>query len=217
MDLPAAFQNMQDLPPPTAPLDQCTLPRGRGVCALLDGQGRLIVHFASENLRRALWQRLSTSDASPGRRTNLRAVAHRLLWTPTYSAFETAWAFLESARKLNPAAYGKELSFASVWFARIDPAAPFPHWQVSKTAFSGGGVEIGPFLTRKHARQFVDLLEDLFDLCRYHDILRQTPHGQACTYKQMGKCPAPCDGTVSLDVYRSAIGASVEFALGDSE
>ena len=47
-------------------------------------------------------------------------------------------------------------------------------------------------------------------------MLKQAPGGQACAYKGMGKCPAPCDGSASMDQYYRAIAASVEFARGTS-
>ena len=39
----------------------------------------------------------------------------------------------------------------------------------------------------------------LRDLCRKHDILVQAPTGQACVYHEMGRCPAPCDGSMTLE------------------
>jgi hypothetical protein len=60
-------------------------------------------------------------------------------------------------------------------------------------------------------------LEDLFDLCRYHDVLVRAPHGERCAYYDMGKCPAPCDGTVSMAAYRAALAASADFAVGKSQ
>jgi hypothetical protein len=55
----------------------------------------------------------------------------------------------------------------------------------------------------------MELMEDAFDLCRYYNILVQAPHGRACPYKEMGKCPAPCDGSISMEQYRRMIEWSV--------
>ena len=48
-------------------------------------------------------------------------------------------------------------------------------------------------------------VEDAFDLCRYYNVLVEAPHGKACAYKEMGKCPAPCDGSISLEQYRRLV------------
>jgi len=39
------------------------------------------------------------------------------------------------------------------------------------------------------------LIDDVFDLCRYPGELAKAPGGRACAYKEMGRCPGPCDGT----------------------
>jgi hypothetical protein len=70
----------------------------------------------------------------------------------------------------------------------------------------------GPVADKHAAARFVELIEDLFDLCRYHHILVQAPHGTACVYKEMGKCPAPCDGSESMETYRARLGEGVRFA-----
>jgi len=62
-----------------------------------------------------------------------------------------------------------------------------------------------------HDPYYIELLENVFDLCRYHHILIRSPHGQACAYKEMGRCPAPCDGSVSLVAYRDQVARSIAF------
>jgi excinuclease UvrABC nuclease subunit len=73
---------------------------------------------------------------------------------------------------------------------------------------------VGPFRDKVRCAAFVELLEDLFDLCRKHEILVRAPHGQPCVYAEMGKCPAPCDGSLSMSVYGQMIRDSIDFASG---
>jgi excinuclease UvrABC nuclease subunit len=56
----------------------------------------------------------------------------------------------------------------------------------------------------------IELAEDAFDLCRYYQVLIESPHGRACAYKEMGKCPAPCDGSVSMESYRRLVDLSLQ-------
>jgi hypothetical protein len=58
------------------------------------------------------------------------------------------------------------------------------------------------------------IVEDAFDLCRYYNILVESPNAKACAYKEMGKCPAPCDGSISMPRYRELVGYSTR-ALTD--
>ncbi len=211
------FEHRSELPGPADRLDAKALPGGRGVCALVDGSDRLIQTLSSENLRRTLHHRLEPPNEPQRRpRANLRDVARFVCWTSTHSAFETALTYLRIARRLQPQRYRRDLAFGPAWFARVDPQARWPRWVADKLALTPPTVDVGPFRDRPSCRRFIELLEDLFDLCRYHDILQQAPQGQACAYKEMGKCPAPCDGTVSMEVYRAAISASIDFALGAS-
>ena len=64
------------------------------------------------------------------------------------------------------------------------------------------GHRFGPFADKAKADRWADQMRDAFDLCRYRTILAQSPNGRACAYKQMGKCPAPCDGSIAFEQYR---------------
>src|SRR5262249_38085710 len=67
------------------------------------------------------------------------------------------------------------------------------------------GTYLGPLEDKHAAARLIELAEDAFDLCRYYNVLVESPHGRACAYKEMGKCPAPCDGSISMDQYRHLI------------
>jgi excinuclease UvrABC nuclease subunit len=212
--LDAVFENVAELPPPHAPLEATDLPRGGGVYALADEGNRVLLTLGTQSLRRSLMHRLRPPPREgPTRRVDLRAIARTLHWTPTHSVFETYLVYLNAARRLRPQRYRKDLAFGPVWFARVDPGQPFPRWEADPIAFRGG-VDIGPFADRGSCAAFIELLEDIFDLCRKHDILVQAPHGQACVYHEMGRCPAPCDGSVSVEAYHEQVRRSIDFAIG---
>jgi hypothetical protein len=64
------------------------------------------------------------------------------------------------------------------------------------------------------------LIEDVvdwFDLCRYYNILVESPNATACAYKEMGKCPAPCDGSISMDSYRYLVEWSLRTLVSPRE
>jgi excinuclease UvrABC nuclease subunit len=126
-------------------------------------------------------------------------------------------AYLQVIRRLQPDRYLKNLGFAPAWFASIRPRDPLPRWQPVKRAFDNNAVEVGPFPRRADCQAYITQLEDLFDLCREHRILDRTPNGEACTYFDMGRCPAPCDGTIPLGQYQKQIDESVRFATAPSD
>lgn len=92
-----------------------------------------------------------------------------------------------------------------------------PGWTAGREGAPSGasGMVLGPFRDKHAAGRFIETMDDLFDLCRFHHILVQTPNGTACAYKEMGKCPAPCDGSESLPAYRSRVRAAADFATKD--
>ena len=204
------------LPQAGEPLDRRALPSGGGVYALTDPAGQVLHLIGGESLRRSVGGRLSApGEGRSKRKADLRAISHTIWWQPTHSVFETAYTYLNIARQIPGLDYRRNLPFGPVWFARIRPADAYPQWVATSTPFGDGAVVAGPFQTRKRCARFIETTEDLFDLCRYHHVLEQTPNGQACAYHDMGKCPAPCDGTVGMDVYRQQVDASIAYAIGD--
>jgi hypothetical protein len=67
------------------------------------------------------------------------------------------------------------------------------------------GQLFGPVEDKHAAHKLVQIVEDAFDLCRYFNILVESPNAKSCAYKEMGKCPAPCDGSISLEQYRQLV------------
>jgi excinuclease UvrABC nuclease subunit len=206
------FSDRLTLPPPDRPLDRLALPAHGAVYALTDEHGRLIQTIGAHSLRRSVTHRLAPPVEGGGKRADLRAVAHTVWWQPTYSSFETSFVYLNIARQLLGPDYRKQLAFGPVWSARIEPGAAFPRWTPQTRPFGAGVIAAGPFDSRKRCARFIETLEDLFDLCRYHEVLERAPRGQRCAYYDMGKCPAPCDGTIDLDTYRAMLAESIRFA-----
>ncbi|MBN1491411.1 MAG: hypothetical protein JXA69_15965 [Phycisphaerae bacterium] len=189
------------------------VPGGGGVYALTDEHDTLILIASGEGLRRTITYRLSPPPEASKKRADLRAVTRRVRWRRTYSAFETAFEFHRIARMLMPNDYMELCAFGPAWFVHVDVTERLPRLLATKYLRTPG-TNIGPFPTKNAAERFVEMLEDLFDLCRHYHILEQAPHGQACAYAEMGKCPAPCDGSIPLDEYQRMMAAAVSFGTG---
>jgi hypothetical protein len=178
------------------------LPSTGGAYLLCDAEDRPILLAAAEDVRHAVHRRLSTPSEEKTRRADLSEIAARVYWRPTFSRFETAWAHWQAARVIHHGAYRKQLMFGPCWFVRVRMEDAAPRFQSVKEYRHDGAAYIGPLPTRAAADEWVHILEDAFDLCRYHDVLAQAPQGQACSYFDMGRCPAPCNGTISMEAYR---------------
>ncbi len=207
----------QSLPiDPAEPIEQwrMKLP-GKGACYLFsDGDDRPVLMATVGNLRNAVHRRFTQpdDDEQPSKRIDYRAVVRHIRWRPTFSRFEADWVYLETARRLMPAEHRRWVGTWRCHWLAVDPDEPFPRWGAIRRIAEPAGQVLGPLPDASAARRYIEMLEDLFDLCRYHDILTQAPQGKACAYKEMGKCPAPCDGTVSMGHYRQQIRDSIAFA-----
>lgn len=186
---------------------------GRWVVYLLcDKDGRPFQLLSVKNLRASLANRLCEYPADEKTRSiPYRQVVRQIAYRRVDSAAEAGWVYAQLASELFPDAYRKLMANWQPWFVQVDPDAKFPRWQVTdcvdstllKTTF-------GPIATKEKAQKWVETIEDAFDLCRYHHILVQAPAGLACAYKQMHKCPAPCDGSISMAMYHLMIERSIQ-------
>lgn len=204
------------------------IPAGGGVYCLYDAERRPALLAAAQNLRRAIVGRLTgtVQDGEPSRRARLAEVVAVVRWTQTHSLFESELRHLLAARTLYPRDYRKRIGIAPAWFiaARLPDATPrlATVTAIPAGAFADAGDPsreraVGPFATQRDAERIARMLEDLFDLCRYHHILAQAPHGAPCAYFDMGRCAAPCAGRALMDDYRRDLAAALDFAAGDRE
>ncbi len=193
-----------------------TVPAKPAVYALLDHAGRPILLSSTANLRMGLLRRctLPSAEEFHRRRTDYRQITRWVDYRRVSSTFAANLWFLRVARLLYPDRYRKMLAWKMAWGVMVDLQAEFPQLLAVSAARAPIGQWLGPFPDAVSARQAIHVLEDTFDLCRYYDVLREAPHGKPCAYKQMGKCPAPCDGSTTLAEYRRSMRSAVEFLVG---
>src|SRR5262249_31724738 len=101
--------------------------------------------------------------------------------------------------------YQGMVGFRPAWFVHVNPEAQFPRYTKTIDLSPRPGTLAGPVEDKHAAGRLIEMIEDLFDLCRYYNILVEYPQGKACAYKEMGKCPAPCDGSISIEQYRRLV------------
>lgn len=208
------FADGVDVPPKPEVFDVRQIPAHGGVWLLADEQGRPIQLGGCQSLRRTVTFRLSTpEDEEEKRRTraDLRAITRRVWWWPTHSQFETTYDYHRIARQLYPDDYMERIAFGPAWFVRSDPGARIPRMTPTQKVFAARGTYFGPFTSRSSCTRYIDILGELFSLCRSPEILEEAPNGRRCPYHDMGKCRAPCDGTFPMDDYRGMVADALDF------
>lgn len=168
------------------------------------------------------------ADTSPARsaRPDLHALClgGRVLAIAVGSSLEADAVYLRQARERLPHLARVVAERWRAWFVHVDPEAEFPQWtktnlsiglvgkRSASTAIGGGslppGLILGPVPDKDAAGRLIESLIDCFDLCRYHNLLVQAPRAVACAYKEMGRCPAPCDGSETMVRYRERVAAA---------
>ncbi len=196
------------------------VPARWAVYLLADEQDRPVQLLCVKNLRYSVKRRLGLGepDAAPSKRVDYRSLIRRVHWRRVDSAFEADWVYFEAARAVFPQTYRGMVGFRPAWFVHVDPDAPFPRYQkLTDLGKQREGVYIGPVEDKHAAARLIELAENSFDLCRYHNVLVDAPNGKACAYKDMGKCPAPCDGSLSMDQYRRLVEWSAKALVDPAE
>jgi excinuclease UvrABC nuclease subunit len=197
---------------PAAALDEFLrgVPAKWVVYLLADADDQPVQLLCVRNLRASLKRRLGGEEdgAGPSRRVDYRQLVRRIHWRRVDSAFEADAVYLEAARALFPQTYQGMVGFRPAWFVHVDPAAAFPRYVKTVDLTRSAGVFVGPVEDKHAAARLIELAEDSFDLCRYYNVLVEAPRAKACAYKEMGKCPAPCDGSIPMDRYREMIATS---------
>ena len=175
------------------------------VYLLSDADDRPVQLLCVKNLRASLKRRLGGDEqVGPSRRVNYRDLVRHVRFRRVDSTFEADWLYYEAARAIFPQSYQGMVGFRPAWFIHVNPETQFPRY-AKTTDLSRPGLHVGPVEDKHVAARLIQLVEDLFDLCRYYNLLIEAPRAKPCAYKEMGKCPAPCDGSISMEQYRHVI------------
>ncbi len=217
-DWTGMFDHHLDVAPPLSDEQLRQVPAKRGVLLLAGQGGEPITMITAGALRSRLTTRLAEPhEQGPSRIADLRQITRTVWWKLTPSHFETDLCFLTLAGQVWPKRFASMVAVKPPWFVRVDCDEQFPHFARTRDVLGAGGQAVGPLPTSKAGDQFVQVLQDAFDLCRDIKCLRTSPNGQPCAYAQMGRCLSPCDGTIAMADYRQVVQAAARFAAGDRQ
>src|SRR5882724_6930451 len=136
-----------------------------------DADDRPLPLLCVKNLRASLKRRLGSDEQTgPTKTVNYRDAVRHVRWRRVDSAFEADWLYYEAARAVFPRTYQAMLGFRPAWFVHVNPNTPFPRY-VKTIELSRPGVYIGPVDDKHAAARLIELGEDVFDLCRYYNVL----------------------------------------------
>ena len=212
------FDGQWEIVSPLSDEQIARIPGKRGV-ALLAGEGdRPIQLLPAANLRARVRNRLRRGETDKRSKTpDLLQVTRKVFWKLASGHFETDLLFFDLSSTIWPKSYTRLLAWKPGWFLSVDLQEAYPHFVRTREVFESSGRYFGPFPDARSAERFIKLLEDAFALCRDAQCLAKAPHGQPCTYGQMGKCLSPCDGTIGAPQYGRVVAEAAAFAAGRHE
>jgi DNA polymerase-3 subunit epsilon len=211
----AALPSGQTWPARPRTEDLAGLPGCPAVLLFVDESGTPVQLLTTQHLKRVASARLITREQPRRRgRADLAAIVRGIRWRPVYCPFEARWWYYRLARLMHPHEYRELVSFGPAWFLHVDWEARVPIVRVTERVWRLRGQFVGPWPTQKSCQQALEGLRDLFDLCRYPEEVRKAPDGSRCSYAEMGRCDAPCDGSAPLEHYVERSRAAWAFVGG---
>jgi excinuclease UvrABC nuclease subunit len=213
------FDTRLEVQPPLTDDSLQTIPAKRGVVLLASPADEPIVLLTAADMRARVRNRLSEppDESTPTRRADLREITGAIHYRLCGSHFETDWQYLQIAAALWPKRFRQMVSWKPPWLVSLDIDDPAPHFGRTRLSDTSAGRCWGPFSRARDADDFVEALQDAFDLCRSVTCLRRAPDGPRCTYAEMGRCLSPADGSISMDDYRQALRRAAAFVDGDRQ
>jgi excinuclease UvrABC nuclease subunit len=190
------------------------LPAKPGVWILLAEGDVPVLAATSQNIRASVSGRLAAPDPTQrSKRTDLSGTVVACRYNVTYGRLASDWLYGKLVHAVWPEDFWQRVGFAPMWLLvassvggtlRLQPTTSWPS--------EPGTVAIGPMITRSDAQDLSDILTDLFDLCRYWQILAKAPHGTPCAYYEMGRSTAACAGMIPIEQYNGMVREAMAFA-----
>ena len=180
------------------------LPTGPGVYVFRDSSERPLYVGTSKNIRTRVRNYFTASE----KRTRM---AEMVQLATKVTAIECATALEAQIRETRliaehrpPYNRRSKQPQKSCWIRLTNDA--FPRWSiVSAAPPDPDAALIGPFPSRRAATSAVEVLTQAYNLRTCTTRFGKHPQQSACVAGQLGRCPAPCDGTISLAGYADLV------------
>ncbi len=191
------------------------LPDGPGVYVFEDSQGVALYVGTSRSIRRRV---LSYFTAAEQRRrmTEMVGLATKVVAVPCATALEAQVQELRTIAARAPR-YNRRSTRPqnAVWLKLT--VERFPRISIVSALrpdVDAGARYIGPYTSRRAAEAAAEALAEALPLRTCTQALTRRPKASACVLADLGRCPAPCTGEISVQDY-AAIVARAQVALSE--
>ncbi|WP_028182731.1 excinuclease ABC subunit UvrC [Salinispora arenicola] len=196
-----------------------TIPESPGVYRFRDGTGRVIYVGKARNLR----SRLNSYFADPvnlhQRTRQMVFTAESVDWISVATEVEALQQEFTEIKQYDPRFNVRYRDDKSYPYLAVTIDEEFPRLQVMRGAKRRGVRYFGPYSHAWAIRETLDLLLRVFPArtCSSGVFKRAGQVGRPCLLGYIGKCSAPCVGSVSAEEHRDIVNGFCDFMAGRTD
>ncbi len=193
-----------------------SIPTQPGVYRFRDGQGRVIYVGKAKNLRARLSSYFQDVAHLHQRTASMVTTAAGVEWTVVNTEVEALQLEYSWIKEYDPRFNVKYRDDKSYPWLAVTTGEEFPRVMVGRGAKRRGTRYFGPYSHAWAIRETVDVLLRVFPMrsCSNGVFKRSAQIGRPCLLGYIGKCAAPCVGTVSAEEHRKIVDDFCDFMGG---
>jgi excinuclease ABC subunit C len=196
-----------------------TIPEAPGVYRFRDPTGRVIYVGKAKNLRNRLNSYFADTWSLHARTQQMVTTAGSVDWVTVGTEVEALQLEFSWIKEFDPRFNVKYRDDKSYPFLAVTLNEEFPRLQVMRGAKRKGVRYFGPYSHAWAIRETLDLLLRVFPArtCSSGVFKRSGQIGRPCLLGYIGKCSAPCVGSVSADEHRQIVDDFCDFMAGRTD
>jgi excinuclease ABC subunit C len=196
-----------------------TIPIGPGVYKFRDPLGRVIYVGKAKSLRQRLNSYFADLSALHPRTRQMVTTAGSVEWTVVTTEVEALQLEYNWIKEFDPRFNVKYRDDKSYPWLAVTLYEEYPRLQVMRGAKRKGVRYFGPYAHAWAIRETLDLLLRVFPArtCSAGVFKRAGQIGRPCLLGYIGKCSAPCVGTVSAEEHRKIVDDFCDFMAGKTD
>lgn len=192
------------------------LPTSPGVYLMKDPKGKIIYVGKAANLKNRVRSYFQTEQKIEPKTAQLVARAASLEFVITATEQEALILELHLIKSHRPQ-YNIRLKDDKTFpYLKIDTGEEWPRLCITRRLDQDGGQYFGPFASAASVRETMRVIKRLFPL-HLCNRFKEKANGRACLWYHLGKCLAPCLGSVTRDDYQRVIREVILFLQGKRE
>ena len=179
------------------------LPHAPGVYLFSDDRDRVLYVGTSRDLRRRVRSYFTASETR-SRMGEMVGLASRVTGIECATALEAQVRELRLIAEHKPR-YNRRSRFPEKMHFLKLTREPWPRLSLVKRVLDDEADYLGPFSSKQAAERCLVALHETFPVRQCTDRLGRRPSRAACVLAEMGRCVAPCDGSVDEATYAELV------------